>query len=341
MQSSSSCRRADTHRPFVCGTRHRSDRRFQEKKIRRRVWLVAAAVAIALAIAAIGWVQKTERFWRNPIEDARFQTLTDFDGTEQAAAVSRDGKFVAFLSSRDGHTDVWVTQPGSGQFHNLTRGSAPELVNPSVRALGFSPDGSLVTFWVRKPAGESGQIGIWAVPTLGGQSRPYREGAAEFDWSHDGSRLAYHTAASGDPLFVSDGATHPQRTDLYRARGPAFSLSVVGARRSVHLRRLRRASRQTGHLAHQADGRNAGTDHVTQWARESSGVAESAYVDVPCQRSRRFRTVAVQHGRRAPHSSPAYLWSGPVHVTGRHGGRQAPGCHTRESEEHPLAIADR
>jgi Tol biopolymer transport system component len=178
------------------------------KKIRRRVWLVVPAAAIALAIA-IGWVQKTERFWKNPIGEVRFQTLTDFDGTEQAAAVSRDGKFVAFLSSRDGHPDVWVTQPGSGTFHNLTRGSAPELVNPSVRLLGFSPDSSLVTFWVRNPPGESGQIGIWAVPALGGPSRPYREGVAEFDWSHDGSRLAYHPAAIGDPLFVSDGATHP------------------------------------------------------------------------------------------------------------------------------------
>ncbi len=185
------------------------------KKISRRVWLLASAVAIALAIAAIRWVQESERFWRNPIGEVRFQTLTDFDGTEQAAAVSRDGKFVAFLSNRDGPTDVWVTQPGSGQFHNLTRGSALELVNPSVRVLGFTPDGSLVTFWVRNPAGQSGQIGIWAVPTLGGPSRPYLEGAAEFDWSHDGSRLAYHTPASGDPLFVSDGATHPS--------GPIFT----------------------------------------------------------------------------------------------------------------------
>jgi Tol biopolymer transport system component len=180
------------------------------KKKHRSVWLVASAVAIALAIAAIRWVQETERFWRNPMGDVAFQTLTDFDGTEQAAAVSRDGKFVAFLSSRDGHPDVWVTQPGSGQFHNLTRGSALELVNPSVRVLGFSPDGSLVTFWVRKPPGQGGQIGIWALPTLGGQSRPYLEGAAEFDWSHDGSRLTYHTPASGDPLFVSDGTTRPR-----------------------------------------------------------------------------------------------------------------------------------
>jgi hypothetical protein len=219
------------------------------KKIRRRVWLVTAAAAIALAIAAIGWVQKTERFWQNPIGEVRFQTLTDFDGTEQAAAVSRDGKFVAFLSSRDGHPDVWVTQPGSGTFHNLTRGSALELVNPSVRLLGFLPDGSLVTFWVRNPAGEGGQVGIWAVPTLGGPSRPYREGVAEFDWSHDSSRLTYHTAALG--IAFRFGRRHASSwTDLYCARGPAFSLSVVGTRRSVHLRRLWRASRQTGHLAH-------------------------------------------------------------------------------------------
>jgi Tol biopolymer transport system component len=182
------------------------------KRNRRRYWWIAAAVAIAGGVAAIGWVQKTERFWRNPIGEVQFQTLADFDGTERAAAVSRDGKFVAFLSSRDGHTDVWVTQPGSGQFHNLTRGSAPELVNPSVRTLGFSPDGSLVTFWVRQPAGEGAQVGIWAVPTLGGPFRPYLEGAAEFDWSHDGTRLAYHTAAQGDPLFVTEGTTHADRS---------------------------------------------------------------------------------------------------------------------------------
>ena len=182
-----------------------------DRKIPRRTWLIVAAVAVVLASAIIIRLQETERFWRNPIAEARFQTLTDFDGTEQAAAISRDGKFVAFLSSRDGHPDVWVTQTGSGQFRNLTSGSAPELVNPSVRVLGFSPDGSLVTFWVRNPPGPSGQIGISAIPTLGGQPRPYLEGAAEFDWSHDGARLAYHTPASGDPLFISDGATHSGR----------------------------------------------------------------------------------------------------------------------------------
>ena len=177
-----------------------------------------AVVVVALAIGAILWFQRTEYFWRNPIADAHFQTVTDFDGVAQAAAVSRDGHFIAFLSDRDGQMDVWVTQAGSGEFHNLTHGSAPELVNPSVRTLGFSPDGSLVTFWVRKPSGSSADnISIWAVPTLGGQVRPYLEGVAEFDWSHDGSRLAYHTPGPGDPLFVSDGSLRSDARPIFTA----------------------------------------------------------------------------------------------------------------------------
>ena len=175
-------------------------------RARWKLVLLLAGVAVALALGATLWLQRTEHFWRNPIADARFETVTDFEGQEQAAAVSRDGHFIAFLSDRDGTMDVWIMQEGSGEFHNLTHGRAPELVNPSIRTLGFSPDGSLVTFWARRPGGSSSdEIGIWAVPTLGGEPRPYLEGVAEFDWSHDGSRLAYHTPGPGDPLFVSDG----------------------------------------------------------------------------------------------------------------------------------------
>ena len=180
--------------------------------------MALAAAGIALAIVVGLWFQRTEYFWRSPIANARFQSVTDFGGVEQDAAVSRDGHFVAFLSDRDGQMDVWVTQVGSGEFHNLTHGSAPELVNPSIRTLGFSPDGSLVTFWVRKPGGsKGGDIGIWAAPTLGGEPRLYLEGVAEFDWSHDGSRLAYHTPGLGDPLFVSDGNVRSESRPIFTA----------------------------------------------------------------------------------------------------------------------------
>ncbi len=186
--------------------------------IRWRPVLLLAAAGVVLAIGAFVCLQRTEFFWRNPIASARFQTVTDFGGVEQAAALTRDGHLVAFLSDRDGQTDVWVTQVGSGQFHNLTRGSMSGLVNPSIRTLGFSPDGSRVTFWVRKQDSANGvDISVWGVPILGGQPSPYLDGVAEFDWSRDGSRLAYHTPAPGDPLFVSSGRLQPGSRPIFTA----------------------------------------------------------------------------------------------------------------------------
>lgn len=180
--------------------------------------LSLAAAIVAVVLAVVLWLEGTEYFWRSPIANARSQTIADSAGIEQAAAVSRDGQFVAFLSDRDGPMDVWVTQVGSGEFHNLTRGNAPEMANPLLRTLGFSRDGSMVTFWARRQ-GESGETNIdtWAVPTLGGPPRPYLKGAAEFDWSHDGSRLAYHTPGTGDPLFVTEGTVQPQAKPIFTA----------------------------------------------------------------------------------------------------------------------------
>ena len=168
--------------------------------------LMAFIVTIAVGAALLLWMERNDRFWRNPLAAATYQTITGFDGQNGAAAVSRDGQFVAFLSDRGGSTDVWVTQIGSGQFHNLTHGLEGEFINPSIRELGFSPDGSLVTFWLRQRSRPSGEdISIWAVPTLGGVPKPYVEGAAEATWSPDGSRFAYHTTLPGDPLYVTDG----------------------------------------------------------------------------------------------------------------------------------------
>jgi Tol biopolymer transport system component len=180
---------------------------------RRRAVPWRSMVIVALLVSAVvAWTLRADSRWRNPLLDARFQHLTDFPGTEQAAAISRDGRFVAFLADRSGVIDLWLTQVGTGQFHNLTRGTLPDLVNSDIRTLGFSPDATAVSLWVRRPgAAGTPDIGVWALPTLGGEPRPYLEGAAEYDWSPDGVRLVYHTTGPGDPMFVKDRANQQPR----------------------------------------------------------------------------------------------------------------------------------
>src|SRR5262249_1009680 len=84
--------------------------------------------------------------------------------------------------------------------------------NPAVREVEFSPDGTSVLFWARRFDGsQTGEIGVWSVPTLGGPPRPYLAGVAECDWTGDGSVLVYHTPGPGDPLFVRESS--PSSTD--------------------------------------------------------------------------------------------------------------------------------
>ncbi|MGB9329896.1 MAG: hypothetical protein WCB10_03925 [Steroidobacteraceae bacterium] len=165
-------------------------------------WALATAVVL---IGALAWfATETDAFWRNPLANAKFTRLVDFTATAQAA-ISRDGKFVAFLADRDGQVDAWVSELGSGSYRNLTHGEVPDMANPWVRSLSFSADSSLVSIWTRRADGsQTGDVSILAAPTAGGPLRPYLPPAAEFDWSRDGKRLVYHTTAPGDPLFVRD-----------------------------------------------------------------------------------------------------------------------------------------
>ena len=184
----------------------------------RASWLwpmTAVCGALALGVAAWQFQIGAQRV-DNPVANGRFLQLTDFDGIEQAAALSRDGRLAAFQSDRDGRMDIWVTEVGSGRFLNLTRGSVHDVVNPSVRTLGFSPDGTLVTFWARKVGGSAQEISVWGLPVLGGPARPYLDGVAEFDWSEDG-RLVYHTPGPGDPTFVRDSGEGSQPREIFSA----------------------------------------------------------------------------------------------------------------------------
>jgi Tol biopolymer transport system component len=174
---------------------------------RRLAWLAASGVIIAGAV--LGWRLWPDASPRDPFAGATFKRLTDWDAAEQQVAISRDGKFVAFISDRSGTWDAWVGQIGADSFSNLTNGRVPDLRNHEVPNVAFTPDGTLVLLWVRLwDPGNRAQSNGWTVPTIGGQLHPYMDRYAPkmggADWSPDGSRLVYHTGSPGDPMFVHD-----------------------------------------------------------------------------------------------------------------------------------------
>jgi serine/threonine protein kinase/Tol biopolymer transport system component len=188
----------------------------------RLAWWAAAAGVLIVATAATWRLPRSEYFWRNPLEGASVSRVTDFEGAEHHAAISRDGKFVTYLSDHDGSWNAWVSQLGTGNSYNLTNGAVPELRNPGTRTLGFNPDGTQVTLWRRTPDAAGGTLvnAGWAVPTLGGALRPYLKDISdisELDWSPDGRLIVYHPATDGDPLFVTEPDEMSARRKVYEA----------------------------------------------------------------------------------------------------------------------------
>jgi Tol biopolymer transport system component/DNA-binding winged helix-turn-helix (wHTH) protein len=175
---------------------------------RQAAWLLG--IAVLLLGGAVLWIAQRSAAWQDPLIGADFKPLTDFIGSEELATISPDGHFVAFVADRDGQWDVYVGQTGTGDFENLTRARIPELRNPSVRMLNFTPSASEVTIW-------SSRNRSWTVPVLGGELRPGPEHIAEIQWSDDGKRVVYHPAAPGDPLFVANAEDFAHARQIHAA----------------------------------------------------------------------------------------------------------------------------
>ncbi len=136
-------------------------------------WLGAGLVVGALAIAGLG----RSLFRPPPARPPVVRSLT-YSGTSGAASISRDGKFMAFISSRDGTPRIWLKQLASGEEVALTAGrdSWPQI----------SPDSGSVLF---RRAGK-GNFDLYRVPLVGGEPRRLASNVDLAGWSPDGKRIA-------------------------------------------------------------------------------------------------------------------------------------------------------
>ena len=181
----------------------------------RRRWLPVAAAA-ALLVGIVVWaVTRQPAATPNLLADARFTRFTDFPGTESNAAISPDGKFVTFVSDRDGTFDVWLGQTDSGSVQNLTRKTLGDVRGP-LRDIGFAGNGSEI--WIAGTRTPTRRLRL--LPLVGGSTRNFLgETTAEVAWSPDGKRLVYHSFEPGDAMFVADSNGANVKTLL--AAGPA------------------------------------------------------------------------------------------------------------------------
>jgi serine/threonine protein kinase/Tol biopolymer transport system component len=167
---------------------------------------IIAALALSAATFAVGvWLAPgILSSADNPLANATFTRFTDFGGATRDAAVSPDGKFVAFVSDRDGRFDIWLGRVGAGQFVNVTQGKEPSL-DSTVRETGFAGDGS--ELWMHD-AEKTTLMRLF--PIMGGPPRiflgkgPGKTPPAFAAWTSDGAQVAFHTSDPGDPIFVAD-----------------------------------------------------------------------------------------------------------------------------------------
>jgi hypothetical protein len=172
-----------------------------------RHWLVPVTLA-ALFVGGIAATLLVRRqantpaaSWRTRWANARIERITDFPGSEVDAAISPDGRSVAFLADRDSVFDAFVSPIGSGRFENLTHGTLPQLFNEDVRNVGFNGDASDV--WIRV-ADIASPASVSLLPATGGSPTPFLGTAVMAVWSPDGQKVAYHETTPGDPISVAD-----------------------------------------------------------------------------------------------------------------------------------------
>ena len=186
----------------------------------RRWWIPVAAVLLAgaIAIGAFAFLRKQSAVHLPPAAPSSMHvSRITANGKVIAAAISRDGAFVAYVISDQGAQSLWVRQMESGQSRQLI---APRQVG--YWGVAFGADGTIY-FTEKSPAAPDGAI--LRISPLGGTPRPVVPDGADTPpaFSPDGRQMAFMRARWPGPakstLFVAN-ADGSHRRALATVEGP-------------------------------------------------------------------------------------------------------------------------
>ena len=159
----------------------------------RRTWLAPILAVLAAGVLGV-WLLRPARA---PVQDVHYLT---YSGRDASPSASPDGRSIAFASTRDGISRIWLKELARGTEVPLTAGpdSLPR----------FSPDGAMILFTRFESPGHSA---LYRVPTLGGEARKVVEDALSGDWSPNGRRIVFlrqriHDGASSTAIGTADAS---------------------------------------------------------------------------------------------------------------------------------------
>ena len=162
-----------------------------ERPSGREWWKWAALLAAFLAACALYWLGVRPRMAPAPPETT-LRRLTNNPGLTTDAAISTDGKLLAYVRDRN----IWVQQVDGRGLIRITDDPAADN-DPE-----FSPDGMQIAFRSERAGG-----GIYVAPVLGGEARLLVPQGRRPRFSPDGRRIMYWIPKDtadpyGERLFV-------------------------------------------------------------------------------------------------------------------------------------------
>ncbi|MBV9926200.1 MAG: protein kinase [Acidobacteria bacterium] len=201
-------------------------RRGESRKRRSLLPLAAALALVALSAAGLGvWYFRGKGVERPSFQHAAVSKITAA-GNVRRAALSPDGKIVAYVIDEAGKQGLWVRQ--------VAVSNSVRLVPPAeayFRNITFSHDGTYLYYTLA--AKEGAGFDLYRVPALGGSVTPIRRGVAGgVGVSQDGKRLAFVLAdakVARETLYVSNDDGTNERAVTARDYPEHFSAAVAPA----------------------------------------------------------------------------------------------------------------